>query len=451
MHEEAKVIKKARPTEMKKPLLNPHKGMATFQHFNGDPLFAGKSWSESGPTEFPPREHPGVTPGYLPATLVYCRWFWDLFEPKQGKLDFSVIDKALATAHERGQTLQVRLMPHGSHSQPQLPQWYRDKYPVVPGPKNRGPYFNAVYDGPDFIREWGKVITEFGKRYDGHPDLESADVSFIGAWGEGAGECSEEGVDTMIDIYRQAHPKTPLMTMISGHKMTAGVRAGMGWRLDCFGDVGIFGTAPRDVQWMHHFDCYPCEVCECGAQDAWKKAPITFESCGVPMTWFDKGFDLEFILQQGLKFHGTVLMPKSAALPEMWMDRLERFCNDLGYRFVLRQFVYEGRPERGVPFEYTCWVENVGVAPIYHRYPLVIRLTQGKRVHVVKSKTNILKWLPGDVWLREKMTVPKSFKPGVAELSAGLVDPATDKPKIRFAVEGSDAEGWVPLGTVEVV
>jgi hypothetical protein len=35
-------------------------------------------------------------------------------------------------------------------------------------------------------------------------------------------------------------------------------------------------------------------------------------------------------------------------------------------------------------------------------------------------------------------------------LHAGIVHPDTGKPKVRFAVEETDAEGWVPLGTIQV-
>ena len=442
---------KVRPKESTEFLLNPHKGCATFQHFNGDPLFPGTRWSESGPTEFPPRQYEGVAPGYLPTTIAYCRWFWETFQPEPDRFDWTVIEKSLETARERGQTLQVRLMPHGSHNQPQLPQWYQDRYPTVPGTQKTRPYTAAVYDGPEFIEQWGNVVREFGRLFDGHPDLESVDMSYIGPWGEGAGECSEEAIDRITSIYAEAHPKTPLVAMISGYKMAAGVRAGAGWRCDCLGDLGFWKTPglPDHLSWMHHYDCYPKEVCECGAQEAWKQGPVVFESCGVPMTWYKKGFDLEFILQQGLKFHGSVLMPKSAAMPEEWMDRLAEFCNDLGYRFVLRQFDCRTREADGTSFEFTCWVENVGVAPIYRQYPFVLRLSHGKQTHIVEVPTNIREWLPGDVWLKGQVQVPEAFAPGDVMLHAGIIDPGTQEPKVRFAVVETDEEGWVPLGTIQ--
>ena len=450
----ASPMNRVRPRELKGILLNPHKGCATFQRFNGDPLYEGRRWSEFGPTEFPPRKYDDVTPGYLPCTVAYCRWFWPLFEPEDGRFDWSVIELALAVAAERRQTLQVRLMPHGSANQVPVPQWYRDKYTTIERVTHgKGQPCNCpVYDSPEFIDRWGRVVGEFGRRFDGHPWLESVDVSFIGPWGEGAGECSDDAIDAITQTYVDAHPKTPLMTMISGHKMTAGVRAGMGWRLDCFGDIGTFENPnlPREKWWMHHFDCYPKEVCVCGAQDAWKNGPVTFESCGVPADWFRKGFDLDFILQQGYKLHGTVLMPKSTAIPDEYLAPLGEFCDRIGYKFVLRQFLYESRVKSGDAMHFECWVENVGVAPIYHPYDFVLRFAQGKRTFVHRSPANVRTWLPGDAWLIEDVTLPGDFEPGNAVISAALVRADDHARKVRFANEDVDDDGWLTLDAVEI-
>ena len=41
-----------RPKPIDDVLYNPHIGFQTFQHFNGDPLFDGKRWTEVGPEDF---------------------------------------------------------------------------------------------------------------------------------------------------------------------------------------------------------------------------------------------------------------------------------------------------------------------------------------------------------------------------------------------------------------
>ena len=65
-------------------------------------------------------------------------------------------------------------------------------------------------------------------------------------------------------------------------------------------------------------------------------------------------------------------------------------------------------------------------------------------------QTNIREWLPGDVWLSGDVGLPEAFKPGEVMLHAGLVDPETDTPKVRFAVQETDDEGWIPLGNIQV-
>ena len=67
---------------------------ATFQRFNGDELYPGEAWSEEGPLTFPAaKATTGVIDGYLPTTVAYCRWFWNVLEPEEGRYDFSMIEK----------------------------------------------------------------------------------------------------------------------------------------------------------------------------------------------------------------------------------------------------------------------------------------------------------------------------------------------------------------------
>ena len=448
----AEIVRRVRPTPTNEYLANPHKGCCTFQHFNGDALFPGMTWSEEGPIEFPPARRP-VMDGYLPCTASYCRWFWRVMEPEKGKYDFSMIDGALRTCAERGQTLAVRLMAYGSASQPQVPDWYSAKFPMatrtVHGQEQKVP----VHDSPEYLEHWGSFVREFGRRYDGNPLLETIDITYIGPWGEGAGECSAGQCRMFAELWKEAFPKTLRMAMVGGDQMREGVAAGAGWRCDCFGDLSSPGspTVPKNLSWNHHYECYPREVVVCGAQDAWKTAPVHFETCWVPMYWYVHGFDIDFILEQGLKFHGTYFMPKYAALPEKWMDKLESFCEKLGYRFVLRHACFDCEAKMGGEFKFQCWIENVGVAPIYRRYDFALRLRQGDVEQVVPFEdTDARKWLPGDAWVERMVKLPDGLRPGWAELSAGLVEPGTKTACVRFAVKERYSDRWTPLAGIEI-
>jgi hypothetical protein len=444
------MIHRIRPTPTDAYLANPHKGCCTFQRFNGDPLFPGTTWSEEGPLLFPPAAQ-AVAPGYLPATVAYCRWFWRDLEPRRGEYDFSMIEGALRTCAERGQTLAVRLMPFGSSRQPQLPAWYLRDEATTERAHGDATLRVPLYDSPPYLELWGGVIREFGRRYDGHPALESMDIAYIGPWGEGDGECSVEQCERFAQLWRDALPRTPRLALIAGDQLRAGLESGAGWRCDCFGDVGCWSeaSAPDELCWNHMYEYYPSALVAAGARDSWKSAPVHLETCWVPMHWFQKGFDLDFILQQGLKYHATYFMPKSTALPPEWMEQISQFCRRLGYRFVFRTAVWDDEMVDN-SFCFRTWIENVGVAPIYHRYDFALRFRQNQHeVIVAFDDVDIRAWLPGDVWLDRAVALPAGFQRGSVELSAGLVDESRQA-RVSFAVEETEPDRWLPLGEIEL-
>ncbi len=452
------VFAKARPREMTVPLLsNPGKGCATFQRFNGDPLNEGTGWSEEGPLTFPlPRTD--VAAGYLPSTVSYCRWFWDVLEPAPGRLDFSMIEGALAMARARGQSVQVRLMPFGAHGQPQLPGWYRARYRATPS-REHGPekaFLEPDYDSPEYFDRWGRVIAAFARRFDGHPDLESVDIAFIGPWGEGAGNPKPRTVDRFINLYMKVHTKTIVLANTDGLQFAAGVRRGTGWRCDCYGDLRRRGggNVPSHLGWNHTYEAYPQQVHAAKATDVWRTRPVVFESCATPLTWFQTWFtepgDLDLVLRQGYKFHVSVFMPKSNLIPREYLQPLAEFCDRIGYRLVLRQVKWGETAKRGGPLPTAWWIENTGVAPLYRRVVPALRLVRGRGEAVVPLRDDARTWLPGDAILDRTVTVPRALSAGRAQVFAGLVDPGSRKPVVRFASEGADAAGWLPLGDLRL-
>jgi hypothetical protein len=450
----AEVERRVRPTPTDAYLANPHRGCCTFQHFNGDELFAGTQWSEEGPREFPPAKAK-VIDGYLPTTVAYCRWFWEVVEPEEGKFDFSVIDKSIETARARGQTLAIRIMAFGSAGQPMIPKWYRDRYPTETveclGDKIQKP----LNDSPEYLEKYGRVIRECGRRYDGHPDIETVDVGYIGPWGEGAGEMSIEQMNRFNQVHQEAFPTTTRLVEICGVQGKVGMQYKAGWRWNGYGDLWDPGSTDvvRTCSWNHTFDVYPSTLIENGAVDNWKKYPVHCETGGVPMSWYEGGFDIDFILQQGLKYHTTYFMPKSCRLPAEWMSKFSTFCNNIGYRFVYRQALFSTPIKAGAgnTFRFNSWIENMGCAPIYRPYAFALRLRQGDREEIITlDEVDIRTWLPGDALIETRVKLPPSIKPGYVHLAAGLIDPKTRAAKVSFAVKETFSDRWVSLGGMEV-
>ena len=143
-------------------------------------------------------------------------------------------------------------------------------------------------------------------------------------------------------------------------------------------------------------------------------------------------------------------MPRNLTMPDKFREAVMAFVRSLGYRFVLRQVCWERRVRPDDLFTCEMWIENIGVAPIYHRYLLALRLTQGQRCALVVLPPDIHTWLPGDAWICEQVRLPSGFVRGEVSMDVALIDPATQQPRVRFAIEGTGKDGWHPLGTIEV-
>ncbi|MHC4323056.1 MAG: DUF4832 domain-containing protein, partial [Planctomycetota bacterium] len=114
-----------RPREIDDVLTNPGIGFMTFQRFNGDTLNEAKGWTEGKPIVYQDFDGDLKNEDYPDTTIAYFRIYWKFIEPQQGKYRWDLIDNALKTACQRGQTLMLRIAPYGTGNQNDVPGWYR--------------------------------------------------------------------------------------------------------------------------------------------------------------------------------------------------------------------------------------------------------------------------------------------------------------------------------------
>src|SRR5690554_3329896 len=190
----AQSIKKVKPNEIDDVLFNPGIGFSTFQQFNGDPknaIIDCGDFNEEYPYELVKDGDSMLrNPNYPFTTIAYLRIYWIFIEPEEGKYRWDIIDRALETAQDRGQTLMLSLMPYGSSvKRHDVPPWYREMVGDETEFKHNNPVNAWLVDpeDPRYLEYYGKLIRTFGERYDGHPALESVDMRIVGAWGEGGG------------------------------------------------------------------------------------------------------------------------------------------------------------------------------------------------------------------------------------------------------------------------
>lgn len=419
-------------------------------------------------------------PGWIPSSVHYARWGWDTLEPEQGKIHYAFLDEVLDQTRQAGQRLAFRAMCCSTRpDNPYHPDWLEDVGGKILTCDYAGTEGLLVpdLDDPVVLQQHLDFIRRLGERYDGHPDIDHVDIGTVGWWGEWHMSSSKTGkMPTManrkkiIDAYTAAFRKTPLLMLIGGGDcLTYAVQKGAGWRADCLGDMGGFSKT-----WCHMCDAYPSQIPAAGVQDAWKTAPIAWESCWDLSRWVKEGWSLRYIFNYALALHGSYLNNKSAPLPEGENVRseIERFLRRFGYRLVLKEIEHPKRIKVGELLRLPMKWQNTGSAPCYRPYRVAYRLTgkDGRELIFVGNIT-VNKWMPGSVetFTEEFMKEPPDLPPGEIvnvidhiflpdDISAGtylfdiaVVGEQTTEPVVQLGIEGRMSDGWYPLSEIEIV
>jgi len=447
------VVQFLRPPHEDGYINNPHKGTTTFQRLAGEDLYPDLKWDDSkAPMSFSKLgEKQKDIKNYPPSRIAYIRWVWKDLEPEKGKIRFDVVENALAAAAQRGQTLQLRFQPFSGAD---TPEWYwKTGARIDEKVKQWRGYAAPDHNDYRYLKHWGDFIRAMGKKFDGHPNLETVDLAYGGDWGEMGGNATYETARKLVDIYYEAFPTTTLILMAGSPgaeyaaKQTNRI---VGWRADCFGDLSKAGWRKRDTtenNWNHMYVAYPTLFELDGLKDKWKTAPVILETCGSVASWYNDGYDIDKILETALRFHASVFMPKSVKIPDEWMPKIMDFNEKLGYNFYILNMVVPRKTSPGKELRIRTTIDNEGVAPIYKKYLFAIKLTQGNREYIYHSDQDIRKWMPFYSNFADVLTVPIDFKAGVASISCAIVD-TNDKPVVRFAIKDIDNNGWHPLGRI---
>ncbi len=385
-----------------------------------------------------------------------------------------MIDKALRTAAERGQTLMLRIAPY-EKGEKDVPAWYRQM--VGKEDKNRSEKWRVDPEDPRYLQYFGGLIKALGQRYDGHPDLESVDISIIGYWGEGDGThlLSDKTRIELINCYLDNFKKTHLAFQpingdapdpgvdVKGTRIFASWPDGrindtgndvryLGYRLDCLGDVTT--DLWPEKKWSHMRDIYPKDIIKSGMSEVWRKAPVTMEICYTFLHWLEKlKYDEEtvnYIFGEALKWHISSFNAKSSPVPEAWSPLVDKWLNKMGYRYVLRKFEFPSFVYQQGQFKVSSLWENVGVAPIYKEYKLAIRLTNTHKTIVLPSSANLLTWLPGDIFEEDNFYIPFDLPVGTYQVEVAIVSPVSYEPRVKLAIAGANNDGWYPMGGMSV-
>lgn len=398
--------------------------------------------------------HPPSVEEYPHATVAYFRWPWAELEPVEGQYNFALVDRVIEQAKAKGETLAIRIV---SEYKTGTPQWLLDK--GVASVKESDGIF-PDYNNPIFLDYHERLIRAFGARYGRSVDIDHVDIGSVGCWGEWNTACCI-GVETqckelfpteanqiaITDWYLKYFAGTPLVMLVGGQLKYATAR-GAGWRGDCYGDYNYFGPT-----WNHMEHVYAPAVRNPVVGEAWKRGPVQLEVCGYIQEWYERGFDLDRILKQGLEWHLSVLNAKSKPVPAVWRSRFDEFLKKIGYRFVLREMSHASERQAGEPLILRSRWENIGVAPMYHAWPLAYRL-RSSADHVVAqwtSHADLKQWLPGpSSQIVDELVVPETILAGTYFIDVAILSEDGHSPHVDLAIEGKRTDRWYPVSSVRI-
>lgn len=157
---------------------------------------------------------------------LYIRVGWNDVQKEKGKLSLiPEFEMAVEAAKEAGLSWGLRIM-QCSPSNPcehTVPDFLADKLPMHP-------YYDLCGYGPnprkfplyteDYLKYWEEMLLMLGEKYDADPNLEYADLSGYGLWGEGHHGTPAEPGGPMTDLILDSEKRTEevIWHLVNSHK-----------------------------------------------------------------------------------------------------------------------------------------------------------------------------------------------------------------------------------------
>ncbi len=428
---------------------NPYVGFTSFQHFRNDKLYSDlivlpeNNMTETEHVECYPVpdyvEENGRAQGYYPdCSVVYIRILWKEFEPKQGEYNYPFIDDIFRKARENDQTIMFRLLPHSTRESDDVPDWVKEQIECPARPV--GERVKDTPTDPKFLDFLGAAMKAFGERYDDDPTLAFVDVSLPGAWGEGShvDVFTKEQIKAYVDIYTDTFKNTCLIGQIGSPWIVnyMNEQAPVGWRADCIGMPRLTFERVPELQ---------AEM-----SNVWEKGHVSFEAYWWLGEWKRKDWDLDKIIAQLQDWHASTFNAKSLPIPWAWKKSVDEWIAKMGYHFVIDEVTLPDNAKAGEEVSVRFTVDNVGVAPLYHHLPLLLRVKKGKQTQDFVLDVDIRKWFPGKHTETVSVRLPE-FGGGKYAFMLGIGGEVEGKkyPTAVFATNAKQKDGFALLGKVK--
>lgn len=210
-------------------------------------------------------------------------------------------------------------------------------------------------------------------------------------------------------------------------------RANIGWRADGLGDrYHLEKTYPRNIAKI---------------SDYWKTAPVSFESYWWMTEWQRQGWDVDEIIEKTLEWHISSFNPKSIPIPYEWEEKVKYWLSKMGYHYAINSFSYPEFAVAGYKTEFNLNIENIGVAPSYHKIPLFLKL-KGEKEYIFETDIDIRNWMPVKYKEEIVIDIPKNIEKGIYIIEISIYDDIVKN--VYFATDAEYQDGWYILGEIDI-
>jgi hypothetical protein len=125
----------------------------------------------------------------------------------------------------------------------------------------------------------------------------------------------------------------------------------------------------------------------------------------------------------------------------------------LGYRFVIKEATFDDAVAPGGTMSVALTVVNVGSAPFYYDWPVEVSLLDDGRApvwHATFAAAGITGWVGGAPQTLQGTFPLAAVANGTYTLAVAVLDPAANKPSLRFANASYYRGGRTPIGRVAI-
>ena len=157
---------------------------------------------------------------------------------------------------------------------------------------------------------------------------------------------------------------------------------------------------------------------------------------------------MDKIIETLLSWRVSTFNAKSLPIPWEWREKIDAWIAKMGYHFVIDEAEMPAQATRGEDLPIRVCIDNVGVAPIYKRLPLYIRLKNTERTQTFETDVDIREWIDGKYEENMVLSLPTDMLVGEYEVQVGIGGDGA--PSVVFATDAKQDGAYSVLGRIKI-